>query len=346
MMRKLLLILLLAALIYSCKKDEHVKSALFRLVDWKVTELTMPYPNEISDLQFLNEDLGFFVNWDGEIIKVTGGGERWEKLASFPDYNLRSVFFMDENIGFVSGYQDYCEDPLAGRERAILLKTIDGGKNWEVNHVPFNILSLQFFDKMLGYEVIEDWNHNPIWYAAKTLDGGLTWQEMHRSASTIVPSLHFISRNTGFVVDTGRVYRTDNQGEDWTLIVESGEDYFLSNIYFLDDNIGFVRSYLDLYKTVDGGASWSTLRHPFGWGTPMDFSDELNGLAFGGSAMFTNGSHQLPDSASVYSTADGGKNWKETRFPAKIYINQVVYPSASTAYLYGWGTWYKFEKRK
>ncbi|MCH8903524.1 MAG: hypothetical protein IIA45_06385 [Bacteroidetes bacterium] len=342
-MRKALLILLLPVLFNSCEKDKSIIPVTYAFDDWIIIEREMPYNINVVDLHFIHEDLGFLISRDSHIIKVVDNGKHWIMQASYSDYKLRSVFFLDENIGFVAGHKPVDYTQLDSTNQFILLKTTDGGVNWVQYYVPFMIRSLQFLDQMLGYAIIQHWHGTPRTYVAKTTDGGLTWQEIHGADYNSVPSLHFSSPNRGIVTDIdGKVYKTENQGDDWSMIVESGTGAYLSNVYFLDKNIGFVRSRHNLYKTIDGGVNWIILDNPFSERELMDFSDRNNGLAIKDSLTYDVNYFEF-EGAFIFSTNNGGESWKKSKLLRDLHITKFAYPSSSRAYGYGLGKWYRFD---
>lgn len=82
-----------------------------------------------TDFTFFGNDHGWILR-DGNksIISTRDGGRSWSHLASLPtDKSLSSIIFLDEQIGFVVG------------EQGLILRSSDGGKNWDDLSVSFAI---------------------------------------------------------------------------------------------------------------------------------------------------------------------------------------------------------------
>ncbi len=87
-----------------------------------------------SDIQFLNENIGYLVTTDellyndkkrnakGYLYKTINGGEAWEKVTENLIYS-KNVFFLNENVGIVTA-------------EGIIQKTTDGGKAFELLMYP------------------------------------------------------------------------------------------------------------------------------------------------------------------------------------------------------------------
>lgn len=96
--------------------------------------------NEILDIYFLDNDLGYGVGNNGIFLKTTDGGDTW--VASFisPFSNMSTVFFTSENVGYTN---------IAGG----ISKTIDGGETWSQQNVvdPHPIIQIEFANDSIGY---------------------------------------------------------------------------------------------------------------------------------------------------------------------------------------------------
>ncbi|MCH8903525.1 MAG: hypothetical protein IIA45_06390 [Bacteroidetes bacterium] len=343
-MRKLTLFLVVALLCSSCKKDKSIVPGSYSFDGWIITERAMPYTNEIADLIFINEDLGFLVNWDGEIIKITANGERWIKLASFPDYNLRSVFFVDENIGFVAGQEDFENPKLENREKHILLKTINGGENWVKIFVPHELYSIQFMNQMLGYAAVRDYNHDPRRYAAKTTDGGLTWKEIHKIRSYDSRYINFTSKNIGYIIDEGELYKTSDGGDNWKMVLSSGTDYHLCDLKFLNDDDGYAKTSVHIYRTDDGGENWMKSETPFLCPSRSYFSDFNNGFVIEPIGIMSGPFNYEFMGSVVHYTSDGGITWNQSDVLSELYLRKFAFASASVGFGSGYNNkWYRFE---
>ena len=58
--------------------------------------------SSVYDFFFVNENFGWYIN-SNQIFKSTDGGESWISQNSGTNNSLHSVFFIDQNNGWVSG---------------------------------------------------------------------------------------------------------------------------------------------------------------------------------------------------------------------------------------------------
>nr|NQU89978.1 T9SS type A sorting domain-containing protein [Bacteroidota bacterium] len=106
---------------------------------------------------FLNENIGWLIDILGNrICRTLNGGDAWTFIA--PGGNPNSIFFLNDDIGYVSTWGGY------------LFRTVDGGDTWdEFYSFPQGVFSKVFFiDQLEG------------WFMAShslyhTVDGGLSW---------------------------------------------------------------------------------------------------------------------------------------------------------------------------
>jgi len=77
------------------------------------------------------------------LLKTIDGGNNWIKLNTGIDEDLQSVFFINEDIGFVAG------------TLGVVLKTIDGGESWtpQLTGTSRAFNSAFFLDENNGYVV-------------------------------------------------------------------------------------------------------------------------------------------------------------------------------------------------
>ena len=110
-----------------------------------------------------------------------------------PELTLNSIFFLDENYGWVAG--------RSGR----LAKTTDGGRTWkkatEIRN-EFKMRDLVFTDRDHGWAVGDDGAilHTP--------DGGATWLDYSQPGVADLRDLVFLGKKTGWAVGlSGAVLR-------------------------------------------------------------------------------------------------------------------------------------------
>ncbi|MBN1464447.1 T9SS type A sorting domain-containing protein, partial [candidate division KSB1 bacterium] len=230
-------------------------------------EMTTGTRVPLNAVCFLNESTGYAVGYEGTIIKTTDGGNSWSSVAQ-PNWqrNLRAIFFVNENKGFVvGGDEDFAQ------YNQVVLKTTDAGLTWSEyeSDWTFTLNSVFFADENLGFACGN--NSNLI----KTTDGGATWRKSNSGIDAELRCIFFTSKDVGYCVgEDARIYKTTNQGVEWAQQVSGFEnryEYDLNSVYFVDANTGYAvggrgwdygyhqqfEKYGLVLKTSDGGATWT-----------------------------------------------------------------------------------------
>ncbi|MCH3882506.1 T9SS type A sorting domain-containing protein [Tenacibaculum aquimarinum] len=208
-----------------------------------------------GDFTFVNESIGYATTastYGGHVFKTTDGGVTWIALNNgydIIDEGITSIFFLDENIGFISG----------GFNSKKVMKTVDGGANWtQVSNQKFG--HIQFVNDLVGYG-----NRIGNYYGAmyKTIDGGDTWNINFELEGEDINTFHFVDENNGyFVGDQGLIYKTNDGGTNWEELEIPYEWYTQVNFY--SKNVGYIADEDGkLYKTENGGISWEYLTQQY-----------------------------------------------------------------------------------
>jgi photosystem II stability/assembly factor-like uncharacterized protein len=115
--------------------------------------------------------------------------------------------------------------------------------------------------------------------------------------------LYFVNDSTGWAVNAdGKIYRTTDHGESWTLQFDNAVHYFRS-VEFLDDQHGLVGA-LDstVYRTTDGGMTWAPI--DLGLAAPLP---GVCGIGHHGQTVIMVGIWSQP--AFLVRSTDGGSTW-------------------------------------
>lgn len=306
--KAIIVVVITSCVILSCDRDEFEYEPTTLPSDWYIYDIR----RSIKDLYhvfFIDTLVGWTVANDfdilmhsyqnGEVFKTFDGGLTWASVAKF-DFGIMDIFFVDENNGWLIG------------EEGRILKSNDGGSNW----------TLQF----------------------NTARG--------------LRSIHFINQNTGWVAGGfGTMYKTIDAGNKWTR-VETGMDDWIYDIWFINENYGCFSS-VHLYHTANGGLSWKKTEDYMGLIKDLFFVDAYNGWGVGqcGTIIYTNdigknwqyqSEFQWKDEDIkvswlssvyfidrnnglsvgynyIYSTEDGGKNWKIDSVDQSIFLNDIFF---------------------
>jgi photosystem II stability/assembly factor-like uncharacterized protein len=273
---------------------------------------------------------------------------QWVQQNNPSDFYLYDIFFLNNNTGWASG--------------ASLLKTTNGGTNWENLGTPYENSSLNdihFFDAntgfLCGYGFYKTTNGGNNWIntglplavyrqvsfanastgwvvrlagmVSKTTDGGNNWTDIFYTEG-FQESVNFINTNTGWIAGSGgAVYKTTNGGTSWTP-QSTGTSNTLKDIKFSDANNGRACGENQTYiRTTNGGANWVSVSGPFG----NNYSRLLFINATTGWMTGTNG---------IAFTTNNGSSWiNQTPFGAGAFFYGMHYISPNTIYTTAFTPW-------
>jgi photosystem II stability/assembly factor-like uncharacterized protein len=243
------------------------------------------------------------------ILNLYGFTQDWTKQESYTNSELRSVFFITKDVGFVTGYN------------GTILKTTNGGNNWyPINsNTSDGIYSLCFTDSTTGYAI--SWSG-----LLKTTDCGEHW--IIQDTSAYLSKINFIDKDTGFVCGSRVLLKTTDGGLNWTRH-KSANANVISFIAASSKILYVGSSNSNLYKSSDGGENWSTVHGP---GLPCDFynlnfMNQDTGFAVGG------GWAQGSSKGVILKTTNGGISWSD--FIIDITLNSIFVVDEGIGYAVG-----------
>ena len=251
-------------------------------MDWEIQNSTVTTP--IVDIFFINPNRGWALTYPSEppfgtsILKTTNGGLDWIKDSVFFENEIfTTVFFLDENTGFVGG-------------RGVK-KTIDGGLTWlnsfiepgGVSTLPINKFS--FYSNTFGYACGGRVDvAGVVW---RTTDGGNNWSSIGLSPDQIYDVFVFDSLNAiSLSGDPELLYpigviKTTDGGITWafTELPFFGISFAID---FLNQNEGWSASGYKFLHTGDGGNNWiEELTPDSSIVYDLQFVDQYTGFACG-----------------------------------------------------------------
>ncbi len=217
--------------------------------DWIVK--TSSTKENLTDVKFINGQIGWVCGGNGLLLKTTDGGLTWNKQTTNTTLDLYKIFFFPNYKGLIVG------------ANGIILGTVDNGTTWELKNSDTTIQcsKFQFLDENLGWA----WTNKLI---LKTTNGGISWfiiktGDLGREKFN---SLNFRDANNGILVgyclDGGfPQLKTTDGGITWI------EDYFPTehearSFKFDDDNLhGLLFEWIEdhgefLHFTTNGGITW------------------------------------------------------------------------------------------
>jgi photosystem II stability/assembly factor-like uncharacterized protein len=307
--------------------------------------------NEILHrLWFPSESVGYAVggsittgNSFGDVLKTTNSGLTWTKLAFDPGYRTYSVFFLNENLGYVG-----VRGPMG------LYKTTNNGQDWTALNTGTGtstsiIYDIKFYDENLGFamyssgQVARTTDGGANWSAisagwgsaagyeifivssnviyicgaggrvSKSTNGGLSFTQLASLGTATLYSMHFFDENNGFIAASGgRLYKTTN-GSSFTEI-QLPVTSILYTIRFVTNNLGWIGGAGNAFYTLDGGDNWISTHISIG------SSQSIRDIRFAGSRLWAVGT----DGLIIRGFADPLIPVELTSFSANVVDNSVV----------------------
>jgi len=274
----------------------------------------------LNDIYFVDTLHGWAVGDSAIIIATTDGGETWQRQNSPVDtVILKKVFFVNENVGYTVG--------MSGT----ILSTKDGGTTWVENEssVDYSLWDISFANEDTGWVVGGDFFLTRKWgVILHTKDGGQTWEKQLETyspsffSSKLFTTISFVDKNNGWAfagdyVDSFSptyVYRTDNGGEEWSIVGVADAPLFEMSMIPFDTMWagGFVFA-----KSDDGGLNWDYKGGNVAFGFVWDVQaiNGKTGWVGAGSLLFTEDGMETkmdisPDSRfNLKAIANAGKDY-------------------------------------
>ncbi len=222
--------------------------------------------------------------------------QTWSQQASSNRNALLDVYFVNQDTGYVSGYN------------GTILKTVNGGTDWVAQNsgVTDALNGIQFIDKNIGYASGGFKFSGTNYTLVKTINGGDTWTNIPVATSKSGGGIWFLSADTGFCAYADTLYgesviaETVNGGASWA-VVYTGTGW-VSFFYFTDSKNGYATvNDGSVLKTTDGGQNWTSLNLGVDlWGSGIYFFSKDTGFVGGK----TNGE------AAIFKTVNAGGSWE------------------------------------
>lgn len=222
-----------------------------------------------TDIHFFNENVGFRLQGRG-IYKTVNGGASWSVHSfNINSLDLRDIFFLNDNLGFIVGHTGY-PNPIQG----YIFKTTDGGASWQSQLCGNQTMSSIFFvNQSVGYAT----GFNKC---LKTTDSGNNWFTIASPSVQLYTFIYFITPEVGFLGGNKALWKTINGGNSWNLIINFPS--FCRSLHFPSELIGYVVGEEGIiYKTKDGGNSWFPISYQTHHYNNVFFTNENEGILIG-----------------------------------------------------------------
>lgn len=203
----------------------------------------------------------------------------------------------------------------------------DDSSNWKLIYSDTTVYmtDIHFFSNNIGFALgvnkyaIESLRGRQFIY--KTTDAGNTWVKYACLFPTNSDGIvNFVPQDQNTLIGVGgSVYKSTDNGYNWTNIYPSSADCTIWDIYLIDSLTWLLADCSYITRTIDGGENWvhplhnTTIPAPF---SDLDFPSNSTGYTSGG--VF----HAYSDYGFIAKTVDGGQNWE--------YLNPEPWLSANT----------------
>lgn len=222
---------------------------------------------------------------------------QWRRPYSLvqPAGSLTRVSFINENYGIAAGV------------RGAMMRTSDGGNNWEdISNPTFNPWDVYTDISYLSQNVLIAAGSNAQLY--KSYDRGTSLDLLYQQPENAsIDAIDFINEDTGWMV---------------------------ANVPYRD-NVNFIDTFHQfIYRTTDGGFTWDTSNTVFPYHLGYSERKILKVIKFlNGSIGYAGG-----EGGGLYKTTDGGINWVKQIVPdfaARQTISSIAIVDANTVYVSG-----------
>lgn len=263
-------------------------SFLFPQTGWIQQIIPNTSTGALTDIQFVNENTGWFCGQAGLLSKTTNGGITWNEILNNGGHYYNDIHFVNENTGFLAVYGMINKSTDGGNTWTVstllednsvahsisfinentgwvcargIYKTTNAGNNWLHYNIHiyehFNLYSISFPTINTGYcsgYYLNQFNGEYRSILAKSVNGGINWEILLEQTDNSFYDVQFLNENTGYVNGLPPI-KTTNGGNTWKSILDSSGYYILA-MYFTDPETGWFGSSNGCVYTNDGGSSW------------------------------------------------------------------------------------------
>ncbi len=177
------------------------------------------------------------------IYKTSDGGASWFNTVLTGEVDssarIQKIFFINKNTGW------------AVTSNGGIIKTTDSGNSW---FVQLNTYSYIFFSGIHFTDSLNGWTANFNNRPMKTSNSGNTWINQQQINLTQTEDVYFKDINTGWLIESSGLYKTTNEGMNWTKI-QGVSGNLRSFRHFKEEGHWFIIGGAR-YETTNGGDTW------------------------------------------------------------------------------------------
>jgi len=245
----------------------------------------------------------YAAGWFGQVLKKEENTSAdFEVLNQRPTHYFMDMDFVNADTGWIVAGESVDDE---GNKDGLILRTVDGGATWEVQHQQSSFFSsIDFINENEGWAV----GRSSIPYSEgvilHTVNGGQSWTSQSNPVIGSVEKVFFLDENNGWVVSAdwwGQIAHTANGGQTWIAQMNPTKNPVV-DVFFINPQKGWaVGMDSTILRTINGGQTWlrTDLTVSNNWYfRSVFFIDEMHGWTVGvyGVIMLTN---------------DGGVTWQE-----------------------------------
>lgn len=232
---------------------------------------------------------------------------QWFTQASGITNTLKSVYFLNENTGFIIGEN-------------LVLNTSNAGVNWNLNSLQGRNNDILFVNSTIGFICSDSGKIH------KTTNAGTTWNVINTGTFNNLMRISFLNENTGIATGFNRtILKTTNSGINWVNTITNIDTLNFLGCKVINENNYIVSGTSStIYRSTNSGTSWvaSTMGFVNPFWEPA-FINDNTGWIIGCCGMFI-------------KTTDAGISWSPEIYLTLGYtLYTMKFINSTTGYVCG-----------
>jgi photosystem II stability/assembly factor-like uncharacterized protein len=266
----------------------------------------------LHDVYFVNEKTGWIAGSSGTLLATIDGGKTWKNQKGITEDTIRQIYFTDESNGWL-----LCERNIFNRgsnSPSYLLKTTDGGANWErielVENERARIVKIFFDDKNNGFAVGE----SGAFYVLPS--GEEKWKKRQSPNRYLLLDGIFTDQSHAVIVGAGgSILFSEDAGETWNQSNVFGNSKGKFNsVFFISKKSGWtVGAEGKIFQTLSGGKTWREQK--------SNVANNLNDIFF----VNSNEGWAVGEEGVILQTTTAGSTWTQLNSRIKHSLEKVFF---------------------